>query len=773
MGDEQRLPFDGVLEEVVRDAVSATRVEARASVLAARDAVALRDGRPAGTSGADRLWSFEVDRDLAPMPETPGTLVVDGRDGTLPVRVLAVGDSNLVLAVREELGTEVAAATLSLTAGFVYEALQRRLEHLVLDGDADASLVDALFHPDPDDEADGLVPIDEPGPDGEQRAAATNAVIDGLRFTWGPPGTGKTRVLAMAVAEAVQRGDRVLVVAHANAAVDVAMARIAETIGEADGLLDDGAILRAGPPHLPVLADHPRVLTDHHLAERYPDEVRRRAELHDERRAYSDRARQVDDDHRRLTADLQDLRGEIIGLDRRLAAAAGGLIADARVVGTTLAKLVVDDDLWAWPADVVIVDEASMVGLPFALALAARRPRTLSFFGDFRQLPPIAVAESHEAHQWYGRDVFEAAGVTDAYERGETDRRVQMLRTQFRMGEQICATINDFAYGGLLATASSARDRAIAFAERWPSPGVEVVLVDTSSLGGDCLTDIRPDSYSRFAISSAALAVTIAEATAAELAVEVGAVSPYRAQVELVAATVGDHPRITAATIHRFQGSERDVIVFDLTDGPDQRRPSLLTGGDPDLSLRLMNVAASRARAKLIVLADLGWAETSPIGSNNRRLLAAAEEAGCEIVDAVDLLTTMPAFPEASPLEPTVTWCSTWDEAVAPFFDVGDPHRSMLPIDLHVPSADVAGDRLSNLAATPDRRATVRGPFSVVRPLDGTPVDVRLAPVGAAPWLVVGDDALIVGGRSPGDPAARMTGRRVVAAYRRLTGTTR
>jgi hypothetical protein len=55
---------------------------------------------------------------------------------------------------------------------------------------------------------------------------------------------------------------------------------------------------------------------------------------------------------------------------------------------------------------------------------------------------------------------------------------------------------------------------------------------------------------------------------------------------------------IIAATVHRFQGSERDVMIFDTVDSEPIERPGiLLTGGESE---RLINVAITRTRGKFI-----------------------------------------------------------------------------------------------------------------------------------------------------------------------------
>lgn len=84
-------------------------------------------------------------------------------------------------------------------------------------------------------------------------------------------------------------------------------------------------------------------------------------------------------------------------------------------------------------------------------------------------------------------------------------------------------------------------------------------------------------------------------------------VAPYRLQVQLMATLVQEYglPReqVEVATVHRFQGGERDVIVLDLVDGPPHRIGRLMKGGFPTEASRLINVACSRAKAKLIVVA--------------------------------------------------------------------------------------------------------------------------------------------------------------------------
>src|SRR5690606_9955875 len=143
------------------------------------------------------------------------------------------------------------------------------------------------------------------------------------------------------------------------------------------------------------------------------------------------------------------------------------------------------------------------------LALAMRGPTTLSLLGDPRQLPPVHRSDEPAATSWFGRDVFNFGGITAGDHDPALDQRLCALRVQFRMGETICAAVDELAYKGMLRTHPTARDRGIRLAEALPAQADEVVVVDTSSLGARCWPDPEPGSFSRINPTSGALAATL------------------------------------------------------------------------------------------------------------------------------------------------------------------------------------------------------------------------------------------------------------------------
>lgn len=87
-----------------------------------------------------------------------------------------------------------------------------------------------------------------PGLNAGQQRAWTACCSPGLHLVWGPPGTGKTKVIAQSLQDLIAKGKSVLLVSMTNIAVDNALAKAA-AIGPAPGVM-----IRAGTPHLTDIA---------------------------------------------------------------------------------------------------------------------------------------------------------------------------------------------------------------------------------------------------------------------------------------------------------------------------------------------------------------------------------------------------------------------------------------------------------------------------------------------------------------------------------------
>lgn len=317
-------------------------------------------------------------------------------------------------------------------------------------------------------------------------------------------------------------------------------------------------------------------------------------------------------------ADELDSRAALLEQERRsLQEQIDGLIEmvirDAQFVATTLTRAAVDEVISKRSFDTVIIDEASMAPLPLVYLLALVAEKRVILVGDFRQLPPIVQSpEANElAHRWLGRDIFEQAGVDDFDLPNDKADMRSNLWEQHRMAPAIRQFASEKFYNGKLRDYFDGdRPDDKRWAQR-PPAGRAVCLVDTTSLGAwsQRSPGARP---SKFNIYSALVATELAELLVQDMGEDsgnlgshpVGIITPYRAQANLLRVLLRERDLsrlVHAGTVHSFQGTESEVIIFDyVEDQPYWKAGPLLLGqGQGD---RLMNVAVTRARHRLFVL---------------------------------------------------------------------------------------------------------------------------------------------------------------------------
>jgi hypothetical protein len=271
--------------------------------------------------------------------------------------------------------------------------------------------------------------------------------------------------------------------------------------------------------------------------------------------------------------------------------------------------------------DVVVIDEAGMVDLPTAFHLASRATKRLILAGDFRQLPAVVSGDSdHTAtaqerelvRQWVAKDAFHAAGVVGTNGIACDDPRLVRLDTQYRMRPGICEVVNAVAYPD--APLQTGRDDTSSVP---PSPmlNAPLVLLDTSDHTVDGASATRNEAHAalvrelvRFLQHDDVLPARRADDAAPGKTLAV--IAPYRDQVRLLDAQLrerfGESYHGLVDTVHRFQGSQRPVIVVDTVTGASGRLGNFFEGnGLQSNTCRLLNVAISRARDHLVVVANV------------------------------------------------------------------------------------------------------------------------------------------------------------------------
>lgn len=770
-----------ISETVVGSVIADVRRALEDEVLAARSNparnFAVRTGRRLYSRGESHLYRFRADVAIPLPPESPVQLVIDD---VVEARgfLIAVQDFEVLLQLRGIVSDFVPRGSVAVEPWFILEVLSGKLGFMCSQPAAEAAVrlplaLLGLMDPGRNEDFASEAEIRELlsasdrttlVPNSGQSLAIARCSARPLHFVWGPPGTGKTLCLSHLARLLAARGERVLVLAHSNAAVDSVMIRVADAF-ERTIDLDNGRILRMGPPQLADATQRWQMLPDAQIEQRQP-------ELMIERRKLDQRIHLLlnalgesrsDRDAAPLAKELEQARRRSAQLRQLWRAAENELLTAASVVGATLSALVVREELWNWRPDAVLIDEASMAGLPSVLAAALRAKKRLILFGDFRQLPPIHLADTPSARDWLGRDVFELAGIPARIDSNEFEPRVTLLETQSRMAPSIARVVSGLAYGGRLKSSSDVAARTAALAECGPWAGECLLLLDTGPLESACVREPKLGSYSRANPLHALAAVALAARALDDGCRQVGLVTPYRMHARLTERLARGLERasdITAATVHRFQGGERDWVLVDLVDAPPESGASHLTGNHADSARRLLNVAVSRARGKLLVLADVGFVRrTHPESSPSLQLLDRLEKNGRRVQLDWDTLCSETDVEESG-------WASDWRSVQDALAD--DLEYTSSSAALHLPQGFEPNAELNGAIA----RAVIRLPrfdaHGAEHPSPGSSNSIHSVLPLSGFFAFFDRRIAYVGGHSPHAPVARVEGPEVVELLEEL-----
>ena len=321
-----------------------------------------------------------------------------------------------------------------------------------------------------------------------------------------------------------------------------------------------------------------------------------------------------------LRSEIRKLTDEITEIDEQLAKVESEVIRSASVVGATLTKTYLSDDIQARRFDTVILDEASMAPIPALYIAALLSDNNLIIVGDFKQLPPIVLSKRESTVKCLGRDIFEVSGLKAAWYKGAPPDHFVMLTEQGRFLPEIAKVANQF-YEGKLRTRSGIEDTdGFSKFSNWYRSSLPhdnpVVLVDTGSLNAWVTSVVKHGNSSRLNFLSATVSVDLAEQLLNPERPNniegdpkrILIVSPYRAHAKLVRVLLQENVQINgeviSGTAHSFQGSEADVVIFDLVADEPHFIVNLFIPKLDDQIKRLLNVALTRAKFRLFVLGD-------------------------------------------------------------------------------------------------------------------------------------------------------------------------
>ena len=424
----------------------------------------------------------------------------------------------------------------------------------------------------------------------------------------GPPGTGKTTTLVEAINETLMRESQVLVCAQSNMAVDWI----------SEKLVDRGInVLRIGNPTR--VNDKMLGFTYERRFESHPDYPQLWAIRKAIRELRKNRKKGSENYHQKMDR----LKSRAAEIELRINAE---LFGEARVIACTLVGSA-HHLLEGMKFGTLFIDEAAQA-LEAACWIPMKRASRVILAGDHCQLPPT-VKSIAALRAGLGKTLMERI----AENKPEV---VTLLKIQYRMNDEIMRFSSDWFYGGEVESAPQIKYRSVLDYDH------PITWIDTSNEenqitieGEDAPEDSAStassvsaanqnsdlnfkeqfvgESFGRINKAEAELTLlTLAEyftkigkQRVLEERIDVGIISPYRAQVQYLKKLIKKYEffkpyrrLISVNTVDGFQGQERDVILISLVRSNDEGQIGFLK------DLRRMNVAMTRARMKLIILGN-------------------------------------------------------------------------------------------------------------------------------------------------------------------------
>jgi superfamily I DNA and/or RNA helicase len=330
-----------------------------------------------------------------------------------------------------------------------------------------------------------------------------------------------------------------------------------------------------------------------------------------------------------LEAKLAEVRSEIEGIKDQV-------LANAKVIGATVTRTFLRKSEYI-NFDNVIVDEASMVILPALYNVAGLASKRCIISGDFRQIPPIVETKQKGIFEEIGQDVFHYSGIEQICREGKKAPNLTMLTQQYRMRKEICELINPFMYHGQLVTAElKLKQDTFPII---PEINKNILIIDTSKIFP--FAQKKGTSYYNLMHAIAARNLINIITTQPDLkGKSVGVCAPYAAQAKMHHAINRANQNVTAGTVHRFQGDEKDIMIIDTVDSLGDAQVGFWALADlpHEDGCKLWNVGISRAKDYLIFIANLTHLNNHlPKPSFLRKVLYNAQVKG-QVIEVEEIL---------------------------------------------------------------------------------------------------------------------------------------
>ncbi len=616
------------------------------------------DGELRSEHGESYRYTFHLQTPWVPQDETRVKIQIDPHHPERVIEGIVIETDGAVL----HLATEAPVPSQALPFLWVYEdtswLLQQLLSAITSIRETSAQMGAKTFGLiDGIDEETGKgrtqMSIGTFTPDEDQQKALWRGRFCEILRLIGPPGTGKTRTLAALAWYYLRQGMSVLLLSHTNVAVDNAVVNLqslCQETGHTDWI-SEHRIVRVGnvkdldtdryrdvlhtsivDQELGALAEERDTLkmegrtlitekanAEQTLTQKQQQRNQATADLNQgdaEVSALEQRIEWID--HRR--DEIKDHLGDI---EREQRLVKERVASEADLIATTLTSVYTSPYLKGRYFDCVILDEASMAPLPAVLVVATRAMQRMAVIGDPLQLAPIAglhnAKKYSKAAQWLGIDLFSYLKITVQHA-SHGEKQAVFLSQQSRMDPDIARAVSQYIYQGQLKNRERPGYVRPAFDPLLESAWIVVDTSDAPST--ECCTQRPANGKSKFNDYHVQCVVHLVSTIIASGALtheagqpQIGIVTPYAPQARKIREALQQQKLDQYArvgTIFAFQGREFEIVIVDLVESPGTTIPrftSDIWGRDdiPTPATRLINVAHSRARSKLIYVANADY----------------------------------------------------------------------------------------------------------------------------------------------------------------------
>lgn len=436
----------------------------------------------------------------------------------------------------------------------------------------------------------------------QQEAVKLIASAKDVAVVHGPPGTGKTTTLIRAIMQTLMHEKQVLVCSPSNVAVDLLTEKLVQ-----QGI----NVLRLGNPARvseEVLNNTLDVRMMNHVSWKELKEYRKRAEeyfamakKYKRNFGYQEREQRnlLFTEARQLQKDASTLEDYILWdqFEKAQVVACTPVVAAGRLMRDLRFKT-------------VFIDEAAQALEPMSWIPISRAERVI-FAGDHLQLPPTVKSRKAE----------EGGLKYTLFERVVKSQKAAtvLLRTQYRMHDNIMGFSNKMFYEGKLESDVTVKDNLLSFDENDDLLNRSLEFIDTAGSGYNEKQNPESLSYSNpeeAELLLKHLAKVLEQydkglSDRAESRVDergplrIGIIAPYKQQVEFIRNYILENElfkdsrhHFSVRTVDGFQGQERDIICISMTRSNDNGEIGFLS------DTRRMNVALTRAKRKLLVFGD-------------------------------------------------------------------------------------------------------------------------------------------------------------------------